>query len=263
MTGATSTDSLSLRRAWEDHPHYRYRGCAPDVDDPSRMAGDPSLPLGAHHAPDVDGGEGQAARLAREAAVVKVCLGCPVMAACDAYASSMTRDGRLAEPYGIWGARRARERQEAFMGRRHEVVQAAPVERVLTAQQRAVLLALAMSPNAGAVAAAAGVDLRTASWQRSRLVTLLGLARSASRSELLAAAVERGVLARSVVVGDDGSVPAVPPPSSSRSAGPAVAVASLEPPARGRRSGRRVRRMIAAAGQLSFDLSDLVPRNTA
>lgn len=239
-------DSQSLRRAWEDHPHYRYRGCAPDADDPRRMAGDPRLPLGAHHAPDVDGGEGQAARVAREAAAVEVCLGCPVMVACDAYASSVTRDGKLAEPDGVWGGRTALERHRAFIARRHEV--AAPVAAVdsgaWTEQRLRVLRALAGHAEAAAVAAAAGVDVRTANWQRSRLVTLLRLSRSASRREVLAAAVGLGLLERSAVVRDDGTVPAIPPPSASRSTPStpgAAPVAALEP---------RI-----PAGQLALDLS--------
>ncbi|MGW3403427.1 hypothetical protein, partial [Streptomyces zhihengii] len=67
----------------------------------------------------------------------------------------------------------------------------------------------------------AGVDVRTANWQRSKTVTLLGLDRSASRMELLAAVRERGLLAGVRVVPDPPGlvVPAVPPAGSGRQRG--------------------------------------------
>ncbi|WP_158706617.1 WhiB family transcriptional regulator [Streptomyces alboviridis] len=176
-----------------------------------------SLSLDAWHGDDRDGSEPQREREARQAAAVEVCVGCPVMVQCDAYASSVVvEDGkaRLAEPAGIWGGRLALERHRAFIKRRHEVAVAAPVRQVKTPQRLRVLEALAVHVDAEAVAEAAGVDVRTANWQRSRLVTQLNLDKgSATRRELLAAAVERGLLDAGVVVGDDGLVPAVPPPS--------------------------------------------------
>ncbi|MBA4866204.1 hypothetical protein H1V43_33770 [Streptomyces sp. PSKA54] len=45
---------------------YLYRGCAPDVDNPRLAAGDNSLSVDAWAAPNVDGGEDQEARRARE-----------------------------------------------------------------------------------------------------------------------------------------------------------------------------------------------------
>ncbi|MFD8488587.1 WhiB family transcriptional regulator [Streptomyces sp. NPDC059712] len=231
-----------------------------------------SLTLDAWHGDDRDGSEPQREREARQAAAVEVCLGCPVMVACDAYASSVVvEDGqaRLAEPAGIWGGRLALERHRTFIRRRHEVAPAVPVRRVRTTQRLRVLEALAVHVTPEAVADAAGVDVRTANWQRSRLVTQLNLDReSATRRELLAAAVERGLLDAAVVVGDDGRVPAVPPPS------PASRMPSAPPsgprarPARGgggparpvpvpavlqgrvRRSGRPVP---VGPGQLSLD----------
>lgn len=65
------------------------------------MAGNPDLHVGAHHGPDAWKPEGQKARVAREDAAIEVCLSCPVMAACDAYASSVTGEGKLAEPDGV------------------------------------------------------------------------------------------------------------------------------------------------------------------
>lgn len=264
MRGTTHVaDSLALREAWVDHPYYRYRGCAPDSDDPSRMAGNLSLPLGAHHAPDIEGGEPQRDRRAREAAAVEVCLSCPVMVQCDAYANAVTREGRLAEPDGIWGGRTALERHRAFIARRHEAAGAAVGGSVETPQKQRVLEALAAHAEPLAVAAAAGMDLRTANWQRSRLVTQLGLARTASRRELLAAAVERGLLDAAVVVGDDGMVPAIPGMSVPSPPVPVLTPLVPPEPRRRRRRDGSARRALRVPGQLAFDLSDLVLEDAA
>ncbi|RIH58166.1 hypothetical protein D3C59_36895, partial [Streptomyces sp. SHP22-7] len=72
-----------------EHPHYRYRGCAPDPDDPRVAAGDNTVSVDAWQAPDVDGGEAREVREAREAAAIDVCVGCPVMVQCLAYGSSL------------------------------------------------------------------------------------------------------------------------------------------------------------------------------
>ncbi|MFF0009548.1 WhiB family transcriptional regulator [Streptomyces tibetensis] len=219
---ASEKSSEQLRREWLEHPHFKYRGCAPDADDPLRMAGNPELPVGAHHGPDAFAPEGQKERRAREAAAVEVCVSCPVMVACDAYASSVGADGRLAEPDGVWGGRRALERHRALVKARHAVV-AAPGRLFETPQKRAVLRALAVCWDPFEVAATASgllvswgegpMDVRTANWQRSSLVRLLGLPKGASRMRALAAARERGLLEGVVLVPDDGSVPAVPPPT--------------------------------------------------
>lgn len=208
----TGTDVTTAYEAFTEHRFYAYRGCAPDVDRPARMAGNPDLPLGAHQAPDTDGGEPQAARRAREAAALEVCLKCPVMVACDAYASSVRSDGKLAEPDGVWGGRTALERHRALIKSR-QAAPAAPDRRFHTPQKRAVLRAFAAVWEPYEVAERAGVDVRTANWQRSNLTTLLGLPRTASRGQMLAAAGERGLLDGVTVVADDGSVPAVPPPT--------------------------------------------------
>lgn len=232
----TGTDSRATARIayleWTEHRFYGYRGCAPDADDPRRAAGNPELPLDAWcGGEDRDGAASQKERRAQDAAALEVCLGCPVMVACDRYASSVVMDGdvaRLAEPDGIRGARTALERHRRFIAHRHEVAAAAPDHRFDTPQKRAVLAALAVRWDAVEVAVEAsrllalwgeapadGMDVRTANWQRSALVTLLNLnKRSATRGELLAEAVRRGLLDASLVVADDGSVPAVPPPPS-------------------------------------------------
>jgi hypothetical protein len=210
MTG-TNTTVVAARQALTEHRFYPYRGCAPDPDQPTRMAGNPDLPLGAHHAPDVDGGEDQQTRRAREEAAIEVCLSCPVMVQCDRYANSITSDGKLAEPDGIQGGRRALERHRLFIQTRHEVAAAAPDARFHTRQKQAILRALAAFTDPYDVASWAGMDVRTANWQRSVLVTLLNLNKAtATRRELLDAAVQRGLLDASAVVPDDGTVPAVP-----------------------------------------------------
>jgi hypothetical protein len=283
----TGTDLTAAYQAFTGHRFYAYRGCAPDPDQPQRMAGNPDLPLGAHQAPDLDGGESQTVRRAREEAAVDVCIGCPVMVQCDTYANTVTADGKLAEPEGIWGGRRALERHRAFIQTRHEVAAAAPDARFHTRQKQAILRALARHSDPYAVAVAAGMDLRTANWQRSVLVTLLNLNKAtATRQELLAAAVQRGLLDAAAVVPDDGTVPAVPPAgtvpepqpaqtsrTTPRRPAPAAATAPTEhPPVRDPdtphepvpvRSPRRDR-FTAVAGQLTLDdaLPGLAPVTT-
>jgi hypothetical protein len=219
MTGTTQISSVKALQLFTEHPRFKYRQCAPDVDDQGRAAGNTALSCNAWIMEDRDGVEPRKEREAREAATIDVCVSCPVMVWCDAYANSVRADGRLAEPAGIWGGRTARDRLARFKARpRREVVKAAvvaaPVGQVRTPQKLAVLLALAMSWDVQQVADAAGMDVRTANWQRSRLVTLLGFCReSTSRMQMLGAAVGLGLVDASVVVADDGSVLAVPPPA--------------------------------------------------
>ena len=254
MSEQTVKSSDQLYREWREHQHFRYRGCAPDADDPMRMAGDPGLHVGAHHGPDAFVAEGQKERRAREAAAIEVCLSCPVMVACDAYASSVRPDGKLAEPDGVWGGRRSLERHKALIQRRVAAV-AAPDRVFRTAQKQAVLKALAGCWDPFEVAAAAGVDVRTANWQRSSLVRLLGLPKDAPRMRALAVARERGLLEGLDVVPDDGTVPAVPPPTKTTTE-PAPAVPAEPAPAPVAALPRPVRRRSKARvipGQLSFD----------
>lgn len=257
----TGTNPQEMYRELTEHRWYKYRGCAPDPDDAMRPAGNPELTLDAWDGPDVDGGEDQRARRVREAAAKAVCAGCPVLELCAAHAMSVTADGKLAEPRGVRGGRTGRERAELFRQRRRELVRpvAVPVVQVQTPQKLAVLLALAMCSDAQAVADAAGVDVRTANWQRSRLVTQLGLVKeSATRGELLAEAVRRGLLEGSVVVPDDGSVLAVPPPGAAP-ASPSAPAVTVAVAAEGAPEGvsravrpRRARR-VAGSGQLTLD----------
>ncbi|MFI2620433.1 WhiB family transcriptional regulator [Streptomyces sp. NPDC018584] len=209
MTPATAHDALT------DHPHYKYRGCAPDPVLPSRMAGNLDLPVDAHMPPTTDGGESQKARHAREKAAIEVCLNCPVMVACDRYANTLTEEGKLTEPEGIWGGRRALERHRAVIRSRIAAPASvrAPDAYLHSPQKTAVLEALAAVWDPHEVAGAAGLDVRTANWQRSSLVRLLGLPRAATRMELLQAAADRGLLDKDRIVADDGTVPAVAPPT--------------------------------------------------
>ena len=266
---STEKSTEQLRREWVIHPHFKYRGCAPDVDNPMRMAGDPSLHVGAHHGPDAFLPEGQRERRAREDRAIEVCLSCPVMVACDLYASSVTGDGKLAEPDGVWGGRRSLERHKALIKARHAVA-AAPNRRFETAQKRAVLAALAgcwepfeVAEEASRLLVSWGegpMDVRTANWQRSSLVRLLGLPKDVSRMRALAVARERGLLEGVELVSDDGSVPAVPPPTKVPAGEPVPdvppvleSVADL-PERRPRRSRVRV-----IPGQLSFFDDALAP----
>jgi hypothetical protein len=276
----TSTEKTSeqLRREWVIHPHFKYRGCAPDPDDPLRMAGDPSLPVGAHHGPDAFLPEGQRERRAREERAIEVCLNCPVMVACDLYASSVGADGKLAEPEGVWGGRRAVERRKALIAARHAVA-AAPNRLFETAQKRAVLRALAVCWDPFEVAAEAsrllalwgegpggGMDVRTANWQRSSLVRLLGLPKDVSRMRALAVARERGLLEDVDLVVDDGTVPSVPPPTKTAGLAEPLQlvlwdgqVDHTDPAARPGRSRRRVRGGRVMSALTLDDALDLVP----
>jgi len=270
-----SLDPKTTQQQLTDHPHYRYRGCAPDPDDPRVAAGDNRLPVDAWQAPDVDGGEDQLERRAREAAAIEVCVDCAVMVQCLAYGSSVTADGKLGEAFSILGGMTALERHRAFVKTRHEVAAPAPDQQLRTPQKLAVLRALAVHTDPYDVAAAAGMDVRTANWQRSILVTKLNLQRGATRRELLAEAVRRGLLAAVAVVDDDGTVPAVPPPTkmpaapapstvalfAERPSAPPAAppAAPAEPEGDGadpdpvRVRGPRRDRFAAVVGQLSLD----------
>lgn len=201
--------SYTARQNLMTHPRYRYRGCAPDVDDPKAAAGNLGVPVTAWEAPDVDGGEDQVARKAREAAAVEVCMECPVMVQCLAYGASLSPAGRLAVPHGVLGGMTALERHKAFVRERQvepAVVGPAPVEQLRTEQKLSVLRALARHEDPVAIAAAAGMDLRTSNWQLSIMTPMLGLEKPASRAELLAAAVALGLLRPEEVLDDPGPV---------------------------------------------------------
>ncbi|MFE0206962.1 hypothetical protein [Streptomyces sp. NPDC058985] len=259
MTPVRLSAAVALA-ALTDHPHYRYRGCAPDPDNPRVAAGDNAVSVDAWQAPDRDGGESREEREAREAAAVDVCVGCPVMVQCLAYGSSLTPEGRLPEPFAILGGLTALERTKRLVRERQAVpvpvppVEPAPVEQLRTVQKLAVLRALARFAEADQIAVAARMDVRTAKWQLARLTTQLGLPKTASRTELLEAAVGRGLLDRSEIAA------AVTAESAAAAGAPSGAAASLPAgvsPLRGRRrAGRRPRRVVSVPGQLAFDFDD-------
>ncbi|MFF1444083.1 WhiB family transcriptional regulator [Streptomyces sp. NPDC058295] len=264
-------DVTTAHQAFTEHPHFRYRGCAPDPDQPHLAAGDHSVPVTSWEAPDLDGGEDPATRTAREKAAVEVCVDCPVMVQCLAYGASLTRDGKLAEPYAVLGGMTPLERHRAFVAYKEtlqEAPQPAPARQLHTEQKLIVLRALAAHSSPDDVARAAGTDVRTANWQRSILVGKLGLARPATRMQLLTAAAERGLLDGVQVVPDDGSVPAVPrPPHRPRKPRPrptarltVVALPEPGPYEPARVPSLRRSRFTDIAGQLAFD--DLTPDAT-
>lgn len=209
-------DPKTTQQELTDHPYYKYRGCGPDADDPRLAAGDNRLLVNAWQAPDVDGGEDQEERAARVRAAKEVCGRCPVLAECSAYGASVTSEGKLAERHSILGGRTALERTKVLVEERQVVpvvVEPALVEQLRTPQKLAVLRALARFTDPYDVAAWAGMDLRTANWQRSILVGKLGLPRTVSRRQMLATAVSFGLIDAAMVVPDDGTVPAIPPPT--------------------------------------------------
>lgn len=199
MTAKTARDALT------DHPYYRYRGCAPDPDQPTRAAANPDVALDAWLPYTGDGAEPQKERFARERAAIDICRRCPVLAACHAYANTelveVGEDGqetvRLAEPEGVMGGMRALDRHRALIARRtgtHPVTDRSLAE-ARSPQKQTVLAALAVELYESRVARRAGMDVRTTNWHRSALCGLLGLDKeTATRDQLLLAALEYGVL---------------------------------------------------------------------
>jgi len=198
--------------ALTEHPHYAYRGCAPDVDDPRRAAGNPDLSVDAWTARTEDGGEPQRVREAREALAVDTCMGCAVWAACRTYGNTVDADGRLVEPHGILGGETALERHKTLIKAKQDALPAPAPDRFFTSEQiRSLLVALEKRSTPADIERVALMDQRTANWQRSRLTTKLGLPKTATRNEVLKAALERGLVAEHRVRFDDGSVPAIAP----------------------------------------------------
>lgn len=216
------TDQIAARQQLVDDRHYKYRGCAPDEDDPTVSAADPDVPLDAWGPYTGDGAEPQKTRFDREKAAKQICARCPVLGLCRTYANTTVVDAdgveHLAEPEGVMGGELALTRHRALIARRHAATvgadpaaeaPAVPVVRDLsegrTPQKRAVLEALARETDPELVAYRAGMDVRTANWHRSALVTLLGLDKErATRDQLLTAAVDQGLLPRSTRIRPDG-----------------------------------------------------------
>ncbi|MFI7096802.1 WhiB family transcriptional regulator [Streptomyces lydicus] len=206
-----------------DHRHYRYRGCAPDPDQPTQAQGDPGVGINAWLPYTDDEQETPGARNARQAAAQAVCGTCPVLAQCRAYALSETAEGRLSEPEGVWGGMLPLARHRDLVARRtaKSPAQAAAAvdERRLaecrTDQKQAVLRSLAAHVDEDLVAYGAHMDVRTANWHRSLLCGLLGLDKEkATRAQLLEAARALGVLPAGVRVVPDGAVPIAAAPNT-------------------------------------------------
>ncbi|WP_331728974.1 WhiB family transcriptional regulator (plasmid) [Streptomyces sp. NBC_01259] len=228
------TDPKAARQDLVDHRHYRYRGCAPDPDHRgmATAGGLVEVPLDVWGPYTADGAEPQKTRIDRERLAKQVCARCPVVAACRTYANTTTVDGdgveHLVEPEGVMGGELALTRHRSLIARRHAATTGtlpaapgattaaaspagpvtAPVRDMAegrTRQKRAVLDALARETDPELVAARAGMDVRTANWHRSALVTLLGLDKErATRDQLLAAAVDQGLLPPSTRIRPDG-----------------------------------------------------------
>lgn len=199
--------------AWTEHRFFKYRGCAPDPDNPRLAAGwverdgkPVQVPVDAWHGPDKDGGENQRVRRERQATAKELCGRCPVMAECDAYAMLAP-----AQADGIRAGRTVRERGRLVEAPKRAVPVQVPVDQLRTPQKLAVLRALAAHTDEYRVAIESGLGVRGTNWQRAILTSKLGLPHTATRVELLAAAVARGLVDAALVVSDDGAVPAVPP----------------------------------------------------
>lgn len=234
------TTAHDAYQAFTEHPRFKYRGCAPDTDQPTRAAGNTDLSVDAWEPPDLDGGEDQGVRRRREEAAIEVCIDCPVMVLCLTYATSVLPDGRIAEEHGIFGGTRALERHRGHIRARQEED---ALRRLRTPQKQAVLHALVLHDDAELVAAAAGLDVRTANWQRSAMATLLGLDKhTATREQILQAARHRGLLPAQAPA----AVPGAPPSPQQADSEP-TSVRPVRIPAPDRR------RFTAVPGQLDLD----------
>lgn len=236
----TMTAATLAYRALTEHPHYRYKGCAPDPDHPTQAAGNLDLTVDAWGPWTGDGPEPQMERHAREKAAIAVCGRCPVQALCAAYANTelteVDEQGRvtvrLAEPEGILGGQRALERHRALIARRTahtpDTLPTPARTEAGTPQKQAVLQALATELYEDRVAARAQqilrtltrdrhatVDRRTANWHRASLCTLLGLDKeTASRDDLILTALRHQLLPPGTRIVWDGLWPIAAAPNS-------------------------------------------------
>ncbi|MFI0929651.1 WhiB family transcriptional regulator [Streptomyces sp. NPDC021012] len=214
------------RRAYEaltEHRHYAYRGCAPDPDNPRHSAADPDLSLDAWVGTTTDGGLHPAERAEQQRRALAICDRCPVLAQCRTYA--MLPGGGLAEAEGIQGGMTAGKRLRADRKSTDAsgTASRAPLrpmshEQVLeaiSAPKRAVLRQLARETDAELVAYRAGMDLRTANWHRAALCRLVGLDKeTATRAQLLQAAIDHRILPARTRIVPDGPWPVVAAPNT-------------------------------------------------
>ncbi|WP_392838641.1 hypothetical protein [Streptomyces sp. LN500] len=252
------TDPIATRQQLVDDRHYKYRGCAPDPDSPSVSAADPDVSLDAWGPYTGDGAEPQKERIDREKAAQQICERCPVLALCRTYANTTIIDAdgveHLAEPEGVMGGELALTRHRALIARRHAETTSTTPEAVApqaprnladarTPQKVAVLRALTVELYDERVAHRAGMDVRTSNWHRSALCSLLGLNKeTATRDELLVAAVRQGLLPADTRIVWDGFWPIAAAPttdgSRQRRIAPDVPAALLAPRPRTRRRRR-------------------------
>jgi hypothetical protein len=252
------TDPIAARQQLVDDRHYKYRGCAPDPDSPSVSAADPDVSLDAWGPYTGDGAEPQKERIDREKAAQQICGRCPVLALCRTYANTTAVDAdgveHLAEPEGVMGGELALTRHRALIARRHAATTgtapaaeaSAPPRNLAdarTPQKLAVLRALTTELYDERVARRAGMDVRTSNWHRSALCSLLGLNKeTATRDELLVAAVRQGLLDPATRIVWDGFWPIAAAPttdgSRQRRIAPDVPAALLTPRPRTRRRRR-------------------------
>jgi hypothetical protein len=251
-------DSIAARQQLVDHAHYKYRGCAPDEENPAMSAADPDVSLDAWGPYTGDGAEPQKERIDREKAAKDICGRCPVLALCRTYANTTVVDAdgveHLVEPEGVMGGELALTRHRSLIARRHaETTGTAPAAQAPTAprnlsdartpQKMAVLRALTTELYDERVAHRAGMDVRTSNWHRSALCSLLGLNKeTATRDELLVAAVRQGLLDPTTRIVWDGFWPIAAAPttdgSRQRRIAPDVPAALLAPRPRTRRRRR-------------------------
>lgn len=220
MTTPTPLTSTSARQQLQEHRHWRYRGCAGDPDQPGRAQGDLNVSIDAWLPVTEDGGEAPSVRHHRQQQAKTVCAACPVLEACRTYALTVTADGRLAEPEGVWGGMTALERHRDLIARRtadqdRAAVDERRLEECRTAQKQSLLKSLARETDEELVAYRAGMDVRTSNWHRSLLCGLLGLNKeTASRQQLLERARELGVLPAGVRIVPDGRWPIAAAPNT-------------------------------------------------
>ncbi|MFJ5886859.1 hypothetical protein [Streptomyces californicus] len=252
-----NTTANTARQHLVDHLHYRYRGCAPDPDQPGKCAGDPEVTLDAWSPYTGDGSEPQKARHAREKTAIAICNRCPVLTLCRTYANTTVMEAdpsgrqveRLTEPEGILGGELALTRHRALVKRKvaeapSALTPSGDLVDARTPQKVAVLLALAAEVTDVRVARRAGMDLRTCNWHRSVLCQLLGLNKeTATRDELLQVAVLRGLLPSARGVVWDGLWPVAAAPTTDgvrqRRIAPDMPLAALIPQPRPRTRRRR------------------------
>lgn len=188
------------------HPHWDYRACAPDPDNPEVTAADPDVPIGVWLTPDQ---ESQKTRPARERQALALCAACPVRTACLTYALSY-ETGRKNQD--IWGGMTAEQRKAVLLA--HKTAQTTPRQAPAgpSPLDLRVLHALAAHRAPTAVARAAGLTVTRANWHRSKLVTAHGLdPATTTRAQLLYAARRAGHLPPTIViVADRGITAAIP-----------------------------------------------------